>query len=663
MVRNGRVFESLIFPQRRKISQNVVTLKRFLTKWKLERHCSQLNMPGFPPSLLSRYEVELQELLDEIEVSTDIELSEAFERVGIGHFFSGVYGEAAYNFSYSLKYRIKQEKKDKMDRSSVRVRMYVGLAFFRLGDPEAAEQHLKGALQLGQELKLAEDIQLLCQSNLSIVQIQQQKYDASMHTARAALDGCLEVHGEDSKQYRDACRLMVSIFLRCQQMHKAERALATYREHFTDEEFALFKAGIKFSDSDKDSALEILIKAQESVREIRQAEMELQANSSDETREKWQHVEMREVSPVIEAEINHNIAVMRFLARDYNSAVSQLDSAIGVIDDYCDRLRNASLGDEKSPDPAEGDEAEEKESEHKRGEMKLNGDVTEAKGSDGGTEAGADADTKLDEGGDAKSVTDVAAKVDIDSTMVPIIASAHMATARAEMGLLQGCFDAGLYVQATMFGGSARDKASRLAAIFEQEAAAAAVAAALENGEGEGGRDADISKDENTEIMEIPHSDIADPRKDLSWDKRDVSFLRDMSNRVDSSCQSVLEMTSAALAKRNELLERMGEERKRRQALFRAEEENRRAKQEAAQKVEMERQAREKRRLQLELEEEQRKQAKLESEMAEMTEIGDIDELNNSEIGAEADVDVDARAQAKEAGDTKEGEERDGGGR
>jgi len=617
-------------------------------------------MPGFPPSLVSKYVAELQELLEDVASCTDQEMSEGFERVGIGHYFSGVYGEAAYHFAHAIRYHDSGGTL-KSDRASVRIRMYLGLAYFRLGDPVLAEKYLNESSNIGVKHGIAKDLQLLCQSNMAIVQIQQQNYEGSIRTCKTAMDTSLELHGESSTQYRDSCRLMISVYVRCRELHKAERALETHKEHFSREEYALFKAGFKFHENDRDGAMELLTACRDDLAELREANEALSFGHeiTPEVEAKWAHVDTsRQVSAVLEAEIDYNISVINFLARDYQGSLENIDRAVGTLEDYQKMLKSRdSLDDGESTAkrkrrPTTPAAAESKEGGH------VDASTAAAKAKDEKEKADEkkQIDDEKDHANDDKSEKSVVSN-DIESSMVPIIAAAHMATARAEMGLLQGCFDAGLYVQATAFG-DVRDKARRLAAVFEQESR---VAAAKDVGPVEGGgsevKDAkEGGGDGDGDGDEMPLVEVSDPRKDFNWADRDTNFLTGMANTIHKSMESVLGLTKEANKQREEVLKRMDAERLRRQELGRKEEEKREAVREKVRLVEEERaaRAREVERLQKEKEADERRLAEelAEEERKNREEFGedlmDVDDGAGSKAGRESENNYVAGSKAED---------------
>ena len=131
-------------------------------------------------------------------------------------------------------------------RPVCRSHIILGLCYSRMGDIENAEKSLRDALECGKKNSF-QDLLCIIYSNLALVKIQQRQLKEAESFSKDALDFTENTHTKNSRQYCDCVKIQMTIYLRSNDITRAERLLKLNEHLFSEQELVLYKSGFLFA--------------------------------------------------------------------------------------------------------------------------------------------------------------------------------------------------------------------------------------------------------------------------------------------------------------------------------------------------------------------------------------------------------------------------------
>ena len=320
--------------------------------------------PANPILVSSRVVAGLQNQLDDITDEPDkhstVELSEAYERLGMAQFQFGSYRDSVVNLTKALEIR----KKLPVSRTTVLMAIYIAIASFRMGDLDKAEKVLMPmpvvAVKLG-----APDLAVPAFGNLALIYLQVGKFKDAVDASKKGIDVAMQqqqpkrkIGGGSVDTYQTAeeeevspptvlslARILLTVYLRMNEFVKAEGVLVDFV--FPERERVLMQLGIKFASGRAKDVVRLMEELNSSAAE---GGGESKVEVEDGTIAPAAGTSSRaQASELLATHVTFNSAAMSTRRQDYDATLALIHTTLECLDDYS---RNADVeGRQDGEDP------------------------------------------------------------------------------------------------------------------------------------------------------------------------------------------------------------------------------------------------------------------------------------------------------------------------
>lgn len=292
-------------------------------------------VPGLPPIFSVAEARELGSRAYELlasKRSNDVERAEVCEVAGNVQYFVGQFYASLKSFEKAVKFRDRAVKVKTMEHA--KNYLMLGLSQFRVGESVEACRTLQTCMSICKYVgPSCSELSLIAMSCSAAAKAHQKLFKEAIEFAKTSLEIAEKIYTKESPKVSTYVRILLLIFMRANELGKADRHLKISDKYFTRTEIVLFRAGFRCA-SGLYSEAENILKTYCDLKD--QGKLPQSIGCYDVARADAE-------APFLEAVVRYNLAALAAIQKDYSAADSHLQMALTMLQTHQDECPKESV--------------------------------------------------------------------------------------------------------------------------------------------------------------------------------------------------------------------------------------------------------------------------------------------------------------------------------